>query len=88
MKKGLNTGATNQDGPYFAELLFNTYAVNRMTGFQGNIVWDRTKPDGQPRRMLDVTKAENYPTFKAKIPFEVELKNTIDGCREKVGKGL
>lgn len=62
--------------------------IVKMTGFQGKIVWDDTKPDGQPRRMLDITKAENYFGFKAKIPFEVGLKNTIDWYREKVGKGI
>jgi GDP-L-fucose synthase len=49
-----------------------------LTGFRGKIVWDRSKPDGQPRRMLDVTKAEKEFGFKAKTKFEDGLKRTIE----------
>ncbi len=45
-----------------------------MTGFKGKVVWDETKPDGQPRRMLDTTRAEKYFGFKAKTSFEEGLK--------------
>ena len=48
-----------------------------MTGFQGQIVWDATKPDGQPRRMLDVSRAEKFFGFKAKVGFEEGLRETI-----------
>jgi GDP-L-fucose synthase len=47
-------------------------------GFQGEIIWDSTKPDGQPRRMLDVFKAEKEFGFRAKISLEEGLKKTID----------
>ena len=52
--------------------------IKDLTDFQGEVVWDTTKPDGQPRRRLDTTLATNRIGFKASVPFEVGLKNTID----------
>jgi len=52
--------------------------IAKFTGFKGGIVWDNTKPDGQPRRMLDTSKAEREFGFKAKTKFEEGLKKTID----------
>ncbi|MEI9476923.1 MAG: GDP-L-fucose synthase [Deltaproteobacteria bacterium] len=52
--------------------------IVEMTGFKGEVVWDETKPDGQPRRMLDTTRAEKYFGFKAKTSLEEGLKKTID----------
>lgn len=52
--------------------------IAKLTGFKGKIVWDATKPDGQPRRCLDISKAEKEFGFKAKISFEEGLKKTID----------
>jgi len=49
-----------------------------LTGFKGEIVWDKTKPNGQPRRKLDVSQAEREFGFKASVPFEEGLKKTID----------
>jgi GDP-L-fucose synthase len=49
-----------------------------MTGFKGKIVWDATKPNGQPRRCLDVTRAEHEFGFRAATPFENGLQKTID----------
>src|SRR3989339_185068 len=51
--------------------------IVKLTGFKGKIVWDKTKPDGQPRRMLDVSRAEKEFGFKAKTSFEEGLKKTI-----------
>ena len=45
--------------------------------FHGEIRWDASKPDGQPRRMLDVTKAKDSFGFEAKVSFEEGLKKTI-----------
>lgn len=53
------------------------------TGFKGRIVWDKSKPDGQPRRCLDVVKAEKEFGFKAKISFKDGLKKTIDWYRSQ-----
>ncbi len=52
--------------------------IARLTGFKGRIVWDRSKPDGQPRRRLDTTRANKEFGFKAKTKFEEGLKRTID----------
>jgi len=51
--------------------------IVKITGFNGRIEWDATKPDGQPRRMLDTSKGVNEFKFKAKIQFENGLKETI-----------
>jgi GDP-L-fucose synthase len=52
--------------------------IAKLTGFKGKIIWDKTKPDGQPRRMLDVSKAKKEFGFKAKTNLEEGLKKTID----------
>lgn len=52
--------------------------IVKLTGFKGKIVWDASKPDGQPRRMLDTNKAEKEFGFRAKTNFEEGLKKTID----------
>lgn len=52
--------------------------ITKLIGFKGNILWDKTKPDGQPRRMLDVSKAEKEFGFKAKTGLEEGLKKTIE----------
>ncbi|GAB4489493.1 MAG: GDP-L-fucose synthase [Thermodesulfovibrionales bacterium] len=51
--------------------------VASLAGFRGDIVWDRTKPDGQPRRLLDVSRAERHFGFRAKKSFDEGLKETI-----------
>ena len=48
------------------------------------IVWDKTKPDGQPRRMLDVTRAKKEFGFSASTSFEEGLKNTIDWYKAQI----
>lgn len=53
------------------------HLIADLTGFKGEIRWDTSKPNGQPRRSLDVSRAEAYFGFKAKIPFEEGLKHTI-----------
>jgi len=52
--------------------------IVKLTKFKGDIVWDTSKPDGQPRRCLDTTRARKEFGFKAKVPFEMGLKKTID----------
>ncbi len=56
--------------------------IKELTGFKGQIVWDSTKPDGQPRRMLDTSRAFKEFGFKAKTPFRNGLKKTIDWYKE------
>jgi GDP-L-fucose synthase len=55
--------------------------IMRLTEFQGQLVWDTTKPDGQPRRMLDTSRAAERLGFVAKTPFEEGLRRTIDWYR-------
>ena len=50
--------------------------------FENKIIWDTSKPDGQPRRCLDVSKAEKEFGFKAKTDFLSGLKNTISWYQE------
>ncbi|PKM92860.1 MAG: GDP-fucose synthetase [Elusimicrobia bacterium HGW-Elusimicrobia-4] len=57
--------------------------IVKLTGFDGRIIWDATKPDGQPRRCLDTTKAFKEFGFKAKTSFEDGLKKTIDWYKRK-----
>jgi GDP-L-fucose synthase len=52
--------------------------IGKLSGYKGKIVWDKTKPDGQPRRMLNVNRAKKEFGFVAKTSFENGLKNTID----------
>jgi GDP-L-fucose synthase len=61
--------------------------IVKLTGFGGKIIWDKSKPDGQPRRMLDVTKAEKEFGFKAKTKFEEGLKRTIEWYISNRDKG-
>lgn len=56
--------------------------ISKLTGFKGKIVWDFSKPDGQPRRCLDTAKAHKEFDFKAVIPFEDGLKRTIEWYRK------
>lgn len=55
-----------------------TYLIREMVGFEGDVVWDATKPDGQPRRKLDTSRAEAEFGFKAAMPFREGLQRTID----------
>jgi GDP-L-fucose synthase len=52
--------------------------IAKLTGFEGKLVWDASKPDGQPRRRLDTTRAEEYFGFTASTPLEEGLRATID----------
>ena len=55
--------------------------IARLTGFQGEIVWDTTKPNGQPRRCLDISRAERQFDFRAKTGFGEGLNRTIEWYR-------
>jgi GDP-L-fucose synthase len=57
------------------------HLIARLTGFTGTITWDTTKPDGQPRRCLDTSKAAREFGFKATTSFEVGLQQTIEWYR-------
>ncbi len=55
-----------------------TELVAKLSRFEGQIIWDPTKPDGQPRRCLDVSRAKESIGFTAKTSLEAGLKKTID----------
>ena len=61
--------------------------IVRLTEFEGKIVWDTSKPDGQPRRCLDTSKAERYFGFQAKTPFEEGLRWTIQWYEQAWERG-
>lgn len=58
--------------------------IAKITNFKGEIVFDKSKPDGQPRRRLDVTFAKKEFGFKAKTNFKTGLKNTISWYLKEV----
>lgn len=60
--------------------------IVELTGFTGRVVWDESKPDGQPRRMLDTSRANREFGFQAKTGFREGLAKTIAWYREN-GKG-
>ena len=56
--------------------------IAERTGFQGSFAWNTTKPDGQPRRALDVSRARDEFGWAARVPFEEGLEATISWYRE------
>jgi len=58
--------------------------IAELTEFDGEIKWDTTKPDGQPRRCLDVSRAEKEFGFRAKTDFRVGLKKTVKWYQESI----
>jgi GDP-L-fucose synthase len=56
--------------------------IATLTDFEGEIVWDTSKPNGQPRRALDVERAKEYFGFEATMPFEEGLRRTIIWFKE------
>jgi GDP-L-fucose synthase len=56
--------------------------VARLTGFQGKLVFDTTRPNGQPRRGLDVSRADRLFGFRASVTFEEGLRHTIAWYRK------
>ena len=57
-------------------------SIARLTGYHGKLVWDTAKPNGQPRRSLDTSKAERLFGFKAKTSFEDGLRQTVEWYQE------
>jgi GDP-L-fucose synthase len=61
--------------------------IARLTGYQGKVIWNPSKPNGQPRRRLNVERAEREFGFKAQVTFEEGLKRTIDWYLAKMNAG-
>ena len=57
--------------------------IGRLIGFQGTLLWDETKPDGQPRRSLDTSRAAAEFGFRASMPFDEGLRRTIQWWNRK-----
>ena len=57
--------------------------ICKIMDYKGEIHWDSSKPDGQPRRMLDVSRAEQFFGFRAKTGFEEGLQKTIEWYEQK-----
>lgn len=64
-----------------------TEMIARLVGFEGRVVWDHSRPDGQPRRGLDTSRAEQEFGFKAQTSFEEGLKRTIAWYQESIRAG-
>jgi Nucleoside-diphosphate-sugar epimerases len=62
--------------------------ISELAGFEGEIVWDVTKPNGQPRRKLDVTRAQERFGFEARIDLREGLARTIAWYREHASSAL
>lgn len=63
-----------------------TELIANLTGFEGALVWDASKPNGQPRRKLDVALARDRFGFESRVSFEDGLKRTIDWYRSEIAK--
>lgn len=61
--------------------------ISHLTGYEGKIVWDTTKPNGQPRRALDTSRAYEYFGWRARVPFEEGLRSTIAWYRRSRHSG-
>jgi GDP-L-fucose synthase len=60
--------------------------IASLSGYSGQIIWDSSKPNGQPRRALDTKRAKEYFGFEAEMVFEEGLKRTIDWYQEHKGE--
>ena len=87
--EGILLASEKYDGPdpvnlgsgYEISIKDLTEMIARLTGFEGKLVWDTSKPNGQPRRGLDVSRAETLFGFRAGTPFETGLRRTIEWYR-------
>ena len=91
--EGILLAAEHYDGPLPVNLGAGfeitirdlTLLIARLTGFAGEVRWDTSKPNGQPRRKLDVSRARELFGFEARIGFEEGLRETIDWYRAARG---
>jgi GDP-L-fucose synthase len=57
--------------------------IRGIVGYEGELVWDTSRPDGQPTRFLDVSRARDLMGFEAEMPLEEGLRRTVDSFREQ-----
>ena len=60
-------------------------AISRLAGFEGEIVWDASRPDGQPSRYLDVSRARELLGFESEVVLEDGLRQTVESFRAQFG---
>jgi GDP-L-fucose synthase len=60
--------------------------IKELTNFKGRLVWDSSRPDGQPRRCLDTGRAREFFGFEAEVSFEQGLRKTIDWYKSNLKK--
>ena len=58
--------------------------IRGITGYDGEVVWDTSRPDGQPTRYLDVTRARDLMGFEAEVPLDEGLRRTVDSFRAQM----
>ena len=58
--------------------------IQRITGYEGEVIWDTSRPDGQPTRYLDVSRARELMGFEAEVPLEEGLRRTVESFRAQV----
>jgi GDP-L-fucose synthase len=58
--------------------------IQGITGYEGEVVWDTSRPDGQPTRYLDVTRARELMGFEAEVPLDEGLRRTVDSFRAQM----
>ena len=88
--RGITLATQNYDGPEPVnlgagfEITIKDLAekIRDMVGFKGRLVWDTSKPDGQPRRCLDTSRAAELFSFRAQVDFDEGLRRTIAWWRE------
>jgi GDP-L-fucose synthase len=93
--RGIVLGAERYDGPEPINLGVGqeitirelVHTIARLCGFTGEIRWDATKPDGQPRRALDTSRAKAQLGFQAQTSFEAGLAATIEWYRGRRARG-
>jgi GDP-L-fucose synthase len=91
---GIVTAAEKYNGPepvnlgsgYEISIKDLTGLIVRQTGFEGKLVWQTDKPNGQPRRGLDVSRAKEYFGWQAQVPFEEGMRRTIEWFKENRSK--
>lgn len=88
--EGILTATEKYNGPepvnlgsgYEISIKDLTELIIRLTGFTGKLTWDTSKPNGQPRRGLDTSRAYNYFGWRAQMPFEEGLRRTIEWYKQ------
>jgi len=60
--------------------------IRALVGYEGELIWDTSRPDGQPRRCLDVSRAEKLFAFRAQVPFDEGLRRTVEWYRRQADR--